>query len=254
MADIAPEVMWRPPTQTYHRTAYPKIDPSRPELSTKGKNIVITGGGSGLGKHISKAFGKAGTTNLALIGRTERILLETKNEIEKDSPDTKVWTYVADMVDATSIERALATYAHDINGSVDILVANAAYLADLVPIEAADPGQWWKAYEINVKGNFNLVRAFGPVAAKNAKVVHISTAVAHLAHPVDYSSYQGSKLAGTILFDHVQGEHPDWHVVNFHPGVIGDTEMDRTTVATGRDLPHDDRMSDIYPPFMSYHH
>ena len=245
MADSAPEVIWRAPTKTYHRTTYPKIDPTRPELSTKGKNIVITGGGSGLGKHIARAFGNSGTTNLALISRTESTLLKTKNEIEKESPSTRVWIYVADMVDATSIEKALAAYAHDINGAVDILVANAAFLADLVPIEAADPKQWWKAYEINVKGNFNLIRAFSPVAASNAIIVDVSTAVAHLAHAVDYSSYQGSKLAGTNLFDHVQEEHPDWHVVHFHPGVIGGTEMDRTTIASGRDLPHDDRMLNI---------
>jgi len=37
-------------TKTYHHEAYPAIDPARPDLSARGKTILITGGGKGIGK------------------------------------------------------------------------------------------------------------------------------------------------------------------------------------------------------------
>ena len=36
-------------TKTWHNKPYASISPSRPELSAKGKNVVVTGGGTGIG-------------------------------------------------------------------------------------------------------------------------------------------------------------------------------------------------------------
>jgi hypothetical protein len=35
------------PTSKYHDTTYASISPTRPELSVKGKTVVVTGGGTG---------------------------------------------------------------------------------------------------------------------------------------------------------------------------------------------------------------
>jgi len=37
-------------TKTVHRDQYPSIDPTSPKLSQKGKTIIITGAGQGIGK------------------------------------------------------------------------------------------------------------------------------------------------------------------------------------------------------------
>jgi len=69
-------------TKTFHHDTYPAIDPSRPESSTAGKVVVITGAGSGMGKRMCNAFAVSGCTKIAILGRTASTLEETKKEVE----------------------------------------------------------------------------------------------------------------------------------------------------------------------------
>ncbi|KAF4970843.1 hypothetical protein FSARC_2209 [Fusarium sarcochroum] len=211
------------PVKTIHKTSYPAISPLRPELSTKGKNALITGGGSGIGASIAKSFAKSGITNLALLGRTEKTLLQNKAEIEKQYPGTKVWTYTVDIVDADSTRSALEAYTTAINGKIDILIANAGYMPKTEHITEADPNDWWLSFEINVKGNFNLLRAFRPLAAPGATVVHVSTNAMYIEFMEGFSGYRGSKMASYKVFEWYARENPDQVVIQFHPGLILDT-------------------------------
>ncbi len=65
-------------------------------LSAKGKSVVVTGGGSGIGPHIAEAFAKAGAAKIALLGRTEKTLLSTKQSLDSKYP-VQVSTQVADV-------------------------------------------------------------------------------------------------------------------------------------------------------------
>ena len=56
-------------TKTYHNKPYDDISPTRPELSAAGKNVVVTGGGTGIGKAIATAFTQAGAKSVAILGR-----------------------------------------------------------------------------------------------------------------------------------------------------------------------------------------
>jgi hypothetical protein len=62
----------------------PLIDSSRPELSTAGKVILITGGGSGIGPHITHALlpNMGLSRYLAILGRTLSSLITIQKEIE----------------------------------------------------------------------------------------------------------------------------------------------------------------------------
>jgi hypothetical protein len=72
------------PTSTWHSNTYPSLAPSRPELSAKGKTVLITGGGTGIGAETARYFAQAGATRIAILGRREQPLLDTKTSIERD--------------------------------------------------------------------------------------------------------------------------------------------------------------------------
>lgn len=229
------------PVKTFHTDTYAAIDPSSPRLSTHGKNIVITGGGSGIGPVIARAFAKSGASSISILGRTEKTLLETKESISKEYPDTQILTFIADIVNKSAIVKAFTTIKSTV-GAVHVLVANAAYLPDIKPFTESDPDEWYNGFEVNVKGNLNLITAFIPVAAKGAAILNVSTGITHLSVLPGYSAYHTSKLAAAKFFDYVHHEHPEFFVLNFHPGVIK-TAMDVKTLASGTVLPYDDGKS-----------
>ncbi|TQN66495.1 Short chain dehydrogenase citE [Colletotrichum shisoi] len=208
------------PTKTYHTESYAAISPSRPELSTRGKHAFISGGGSGIGASIAQSLAKSGIPTLGLLGRTSKTLQDNKAAIEALNRDTKVHLYVADMTDAEQTSAALASFSQSVGGKIDILVANAAYMADIESIPDSDPSDWWRAFEISVRGNFNLLRAFHPHASPAASVIHISTSAIHLPHLPGHSAYRASKTAATELFEYYRDENPHFFVLQVHPGLI----------------------------------
>ncbi|RDW89014.1 hypothetical protein BP6252_01046 [Coleophoma cylindrospora] len=131
-------------TQTYHKESYPAISPTRPELSTAGKVVFITGGGSGIGPRIAHAFATAGSTEISILGRTASSLFDTKKEIEAAHAGTKVHTSVADILDASAVEAAFAGVEKEFGKKVDICVSNAGYLPDNETIADGDIDEWFK--------------------------------------------------------------------------------------------------------------
>ncbi|KAL0936338.1 short chain dehydrogenase reductase [Colletotrichum truncatum] len=224
------------PTKTYHQKAYAAIDPTRPELSTKGKHAFISGGGAGIGASIAVSLAKSGVSTLGLLGRTIASLESTKSVIEALGSSTVVHLYVADVTDAEATSSALNSFSHSINGRIDILIANAGYMSDLRTITDSDPEDWWRAFEVTVRGNFNLLRAFQPLAASDSSVIHISTAAIHIPYMFGFSAYRASKSAATKLFEYYHHENPDAFVLQVHPGLIGGTAMSEKFAASAKEL------------------
>jgi NAD(P)-dependent dehydrogenase (short-subunit alcohol dehydrogenase family) len=116
-----------------------------------------------------------------------------------------------------------------------------------VRLEDSDPDDWWRAYEVNVRGNYNLVRAILRVAAPDGRIVHVSTMLATLPRQFGYSAYASSKLASTKMFEYVQHEHPNLQLVSYHLGVIWGTKMDDKIIESKILSPYDERKSSYFP-------
>jgi len=228
-----------PSPVSWHNASYDAIDPSLPALSAKGKTIAITGAGTGIGFAMARAFAKAGATKIAILGRTEKTLLAAKDSIEATYQNTSISVFTADVSNEDSVKAAFENIKSTI-GLVDVLVSNAGYLPDIESIEHISVDEWWRGYEVNVKGTFIVAKtALAVILAQDAVVLNITTAIATLPYIPRYSSYATSKIASIKLFEYLQQEYPTRHFVSVHPGVV-DTAMDKKTVASGTVLPKDD--------------
>ncbi|RDL41956.1 Uncharacterized protein BP5553_01935 [Venustampulla echinocandica] len=226
-------------TKTFHTTTYPSISPTRKELSTAGKVILITGGGSGIGSRIAHAFAASGSTSIAILGRTETSLISTKESIEAQHPGAKVMALVADIVDRTAVHAAFDE-VKIILGPIDIVVSNAGHMPSGSSISTADVDEWFHGMEVNVKGNLILAQAFLANAAKKPVLINVSAAGVHIpALPVPLSAYVVSKAAVVKLVEYFAAENPGVRVMNVHPGAI-DTGMAKRAKDAGLELPFDD--------------
>ena len=221
-------------TKTWHNAPYPAISPSNPALSVAGKTVFITGGGAGIGFATARAFAAAGASTVAISGRTEQTLLSAKKDIESAHKGVKVLTFIADVTDQKAVDAAFLS-----TGKIDVLVHNAGYLPQLVPITESGIQDWWAGFEINVKGAFIVTQAFLKVATRDATIVDLTTGMVHFPAFPRYSAYQASKMAELRFFDSVQLENPNLHVVHVHPGVVV-TDMYQKGLDAGVDFPLDD--------------
>ncbi|ETI19902.1 hypothetical protein G647_08917 [Cladophialophora carrionii CBS 160.54] len=218
-------------TKEWHSEPYPSIDPTRPELSAKGKVIAITGGEGSIGIAVARAFARAGAERIAIVGRSVDRWSNAKREIE--CLGARVLAVRGDISDGPSIHSAFATIEREF-GKVDVAVANAGYLPRFSSIPEADPDEWWKGFEVNTKGAFNTSRAFLAVAAPEAYLVDISSGIVHMPAKPGASSYISSKLAATKVYETVAAENESLHVVYIHPGVVR-SELSRKAGMTAMD-------------------
>ncbi|KAL1592995.1 hypothetical protein SLS59_009465 [Nothophoma quercina] len=213
------------PTKIYHKAPYPSIDPTRPELSAKGKVIVITGGGTGIGAETAKYFARAGAARIVLLGRRSQPLLDTKAVITAETPLTEVLAIPTDITDMTSVEAAFAEAAH--NSKVDILISNAAVIGTKAPITSQTSASLLSGIIANVQGNFNIAITFLNHAATNPVIIEVNSAAAHLNIAPDFAAYNIAKVATARFYTSLALEHPELAVFSIQPGAI-ETAMNKS--------------------------
>ncbi|WP_370392059.1 SDR family oxidoreductase [uncultured Winogradskyella sp.] len=141
----------------------------------KGKTIVVTGGGSGLGKAMTKYFLELGA-NVAITSRNLEKLENTAKELE-DATGGKCLPLQCDVREFHQVEAMKdATIAHF--GKVDVLLNNAAGNF-ISPTERLSPRAFDVIIDIVLKGTKNCILAFGKhwIDAKqtNTTVLNIVT-------------------------------------------------------------------------------
>lgn len=122
----------------------------------RGKTVVITGGGTGLGLEAASGFGRAGA-RVVLASRSEEHLAAGAERLRGEG--SEVFTQTVDVRRPPSIAR-LREAATEHFGPVDILVNNAAgnFVA---PAEELSPAGWKVVIDIALNGVFYCSREFG---------------------------------------------------------------------------------------------
>ncbi|MDZ7807765.1 MAG: SDR family oxidoreductase [Gracilimonas sp.] len=130
------------------------------------KTILITGGGSGLGLAMAKAFAETGA-NVAICGRTEEKLKKAVKEIEKERDGAVARYYQCDVRDYERVSSMFEQIVVDF-GSIEGLVNNAAGNF-LSASEDLTPGGFKTIVDIVLHGSFNCTHVFGNYLIDNKK-------------------------------------------------------------------------------------
>ena len=128
----------------------------------KGKNIVVTGGGTGLGKSMAERFSDLGA-NLVLTSRREKVINDTAKEFRKRRK--KAIPIVCDVRYPDQVESMINQAVNQL-GSVDILVNNAAGNF-ISPTENLSSNAFKTVVDIVLNGTFHCSQAAGKIMRKN---------------------------------------------------------------------------------------
>ena len=214
-------------TKTWHNTPYNAISPTLPSLSASGKNVVVTGGGTGIGKAIALAFASANATSITILGRREDRLKNGVEAIKAASAavkgKTRVSYEIADLTKRDQVEKALGSIAKQ-SGPIDVFVSNAGAHRSNDLLLSTSTEDFMDCFDMKVRAAFNAVQVFMKHAAPNALVISISSAIAHIAPMPTAGGYSVSKAANLKMMDYFAKENEGVRFVNLQPGLIG-TEL-----------------------------
>lgn len=154
--------------------------------SWDGKAVIVTGGGSGIGRATAVAFAERGAYVL-VTGRREQRLAETTAQ------HPGISSAVADARDPAAAARVVDDAAHRW-GRVDVLVNNAATGA-YMPLAETDAGRVQQIFATNVVGPTILARAALPnLRRARGAIINVSSNLGQLPGP-PIAHYAASKAA-----------------------------------------------------------
>lgn len=151
------------------------------------KNVVITGGSTGIGFATAQAFIDAGAT-VWITSRSAANLQKAAEKINSHKLKTVV-SDTSDMAGISLLEKAIAASGN----KVDVLFLNAG-IALFAPIEQVTEADFDAQFNTNVKGYFFTLQKFIPHLAAGAAVLLTSSTVA-TASPMYGSVYSATKGA-----------------------------------------------------------
>lgn len=205
------------PTKTYHFKPYDRISKHH-GFDGQGKTILVTGGASGVGYAISKAFAEAGVPRIAIVSRSVDAQEKAKSELETAYPSVQILPYQASVTDNTRMTQILQEL-----GPIDVLILNAAVAHRRAEATAITTEEMQEAFETNVIAPFNLSKAYlaHPMPASGRKtILNVSSAGVHL--PGHFRvGYGSSKAAGVQVMQSFASQYKEDEnvkIFSFHPG------------------------------------
>ncbi|GBE89714.1 Short chain dehydrogenase citE [Sparassis crispa] len=205
------------PTKRYD--TYPAIDPIKSTLT--GKVVLITGASRGIGRPMAIAFAQAAVSGLVLLARSDTATTEAAClAAQRPGHSLKVLTLAVDITNLEQVSDA-ARRVEEMFGRLDVIINNAGYADPWKTMGETDPNEWWRTWEVNMRGTFNVTHAFLPLLTKcggDRTIMNLVSAAAHWAIK-HCSAYQTSKFALMRFTELLMEDHGDQGVLAYavHP-------------------------------------
>lgn len=197
-------------------------------MNMQGKCVLITGASKGIGAAAARVFATAGA-NVALAARNGDAIAELAGEI-----GPAAIAIPCDVSRFWEMEAAVAA-CHTAFGHLDVLINNAGVIDPITSLFEADPDDWARAIDVNLKGVFNGMRAAlpGMIARGAGTILTVSSGAAH--NPLEgWSAYCTSKAGAAMLTccADLEAAPAGIRVMGLSPGTVA-TDMQREIKASG---------------------
>lgn len=151
----------------------------------KGRVILVTGAGSGLGREAAIAYARHGAT-VALLGRNEKKLDAVYDEILAiGGPEPAMFPFDLEAADDSGFERLAGTISYHLKRLDGILHSAAAFFS-LTPLKQQTLPQWETMLKVNLAAPFALTRSCLPLLEASPDASIIFTGETHGHEPAAY--------------------------------------------------------------------
>ena len=169
------------------------------DFNLRGKVVIVTGGGSGLGAAVSEVFAEEGANVVINYLVDEANVFKFVDQLN-EKYDNRCIPLFGDITNAKQIENVIARTV-DIFGKVDILVNNAGVWPTCYVQDMSDE-EWERTIRINLTGTFMFSkRMVDHLLARNSKgkIINIVSQAAFHGSTSGHAHYAAAK-GGVVTF------------------------------------------------------
>lgn len=138
---------------------YVLVRPRPTRVPIRGRDVVISGGSSGIGLAIAQQAASEGA-RVTILARDAKKLEEASRSIQKATGNAHVTTLSVDVRDFAAVQRAMESCP-----SIDVLICNhGVFVPQELEEQTVDAVKYM--LDINLLGTFNLIKAALPIMKK----------------------------------------------------------------------------------------
>jgi len=201
-----------------------------------GLRVLVTGGGSGIGLVIAKAFIETGAR--VHVCDASEATLDALRESQQGAANPITSTF-ADVAARSAVERVFTDVAQQLGG-LDVLVNNAGIAGPTAGVDEMDPDAWEQTIDINLNAQFYFARRAVPMlreAPDGGAIIALSSVAGRLGYAFR-TPYSATKFAIVGLTQSLAIElGPAGIRVNtIQPGIVKGPRIERVIAARAQQL------------------
>ncbi|SAK89491.1 3-ketoacyl-ACP reductase [Caballeronia hypogeia] len=202
-----------------------------------GLRVLITGGASGIGLVMARAFIDAGARVHVCDSSAEAIDALTRAEAQTEC--NAITSTLADVSDDAAVERVFADVRKELGG-LDVLVNNAGIAGPTGDIETLDVKEWQQTIDVNLNAQFYFARRAVPLlrdAHGGGTIIALSSVAGRLGYAFR-TPYAATKWAvvGMIKSLAIELGPSNIRVNAIQPGIVKGPRIERVIAARAKQL------------------
>lgn len=202
-----------------------------------GLRVLVTGGASGIGLVIARAFIDAGSR--VHVCDVSRQAIDALNVAEQSTEVNAITTSLADVSDHAAVDRVFDDVSAQLGG-LDVLINNAGIAGPTGGIDEMETGDWEQTVDVNLNAQFYFARRAVPLLRKardGGSIIALSSVAGRLGYAYR-TPYSATKWAVVGLVKSLAIElGPDNIRVNaIQPGIVKGPRIERVIAARAEQL------------------